>query len=126
MTTQLRKISFRLILGSQAALATAIALPYRALAACDPAQGVQGGVGCAPASPTSVPNAITTIVNTMLFLIGIISVIMIIIGGFRYVLSAGNTQNTTAAKDTILYAVIGLVVALLAYAIVNFVLGQFL
>jgi hypothetical protein len=50
---------------------------------------------------------------------------MIIVGGLRYVLSAGDPKNTQAAKDTILYAVIGVVVALLAYAIVNFVLAQF-
>lgn len=68
---------------------------------------------------------IQVITNTMLFAIGVVAVIMLIIGGFRYVFSAGNQQNVTAAKDTILYAVIGIVVALLAYAIVNFVLGQF-
>jgi hypothetical protein len=50
---------------------------------------------------------------------------MLIVGGLRYVLSGGDPKNTQAAKDTILYAVVGIVVALLAYAIANFVLGQF-
>ena len=68
---------------------------------------------------------IQTITNTMLFVIGVVAVIMLIVGGFRYIFSGGSSQNTQAAKDTILYAVIGIVVALLAYAIVNFVLGQF-
>lgn len=126
MFSTLKKVLFPLLVVSQLAIGSFTALPYRALAACDPAAGVAGGIDCAPKSPTSVPNAITTIINTLLFVIGIVAVIMIIIGGFRYVLSGGNTQSTTAAKDTILYAVIGLVVALLAYAIVNFVLGQFL
>ena len=50
---------------------------------------------------------------------------MLIIGGFRYVLSNGNEKSVTAAKDTILYAIIGVVIALLAFAIINFVLGTF-
>lgn len=63
-----------------------------------------------------------TIVNALLFLIGAISVIMLIIGGIRYTLSAGDSGNVTAAKNTILYAIVGLIVAFLAFAIVNFVL----
>lgn len=68
---------------------------------------------------------ITQIINILLFLIGAVAVIMIIIGGIRYVLSNGDSSQITGAKNTIMYAVIGLVVALLAYAIVNFVVGQF-
>ena len=65
------------------------------------------------------------VINILLFLIGVISVIMIIIGGIRYTLSNGDSAQITSAKNTVLYAVIGLVVALLAYAIVNFVVLQF-
>lgn len=61
-------------------------------------------------------------VNIMLFAIGILAVIMIIWGGIRYVLSGGDSSAISAAKKTILYAVVGLVVAILAYAIVNFVI----
>lgn len=64
------------------------------------------------------------ITNTLLILAGAIAVIVIIVGGIRYILSQGNAQSVTAAKDTILYAVIGLVVVVLAYAIVNFVTGN--
>lgn len=70
-------------------------------------------------------DSIKTIVNLLLFILGAIAVIMIIIGGIRYTTSNGDASNTKAAKDTILYAVIGLVVAIMAYAIVNFVLGAF-
>ena len=66
-----------------------------------------------------------TITNVLLFVLGAISVIMIIIGGLRYVISGGNSTAVTAAKNTILYAIVGVVVALLAYAIVNFVLNSF-
>ena len=68
---------------------------------------------------------IATIVNILLFLIGTISVIMIIIGGILYATSAGDSGNVTKAKNTIMYAVVGLVVAFLAYAIVNWVVLRF-
>ncbi len=66
-----------------------------------------------------------TITNVLLFVLGAISVIMIIIGGLRYVVSGGNSAAVTAAKNTILYAIVGVIVALLAYAIINFVLDSF-
>lgn len=66
-----------------------------------------------------------TITNVLLFIIGAISVIMLIIGGIRYTISQGDSTQVTSAKNTILYSVVGLVVAILAYAIVNFVLVQF-
>ncbi len=66
----------------------------------------------------------TTISNVMLFLVGAVSVIMVVIGGLRYVISGGNTTNVGAAKNTILYAIVGLVISLLAYAIINFVIGS--
>jgi hypothetical protein len=65
------------------------------------------------------------IADTLIFLVGAVSVIMIILGGLRYVVSNGDQKNVTAAKDTILYAVVGLVVAIASYAIVHFVI-QFL
>ena len=68
----------------------------------------------------------TTVTNVMLFIVGAISVIMIVIGGLRYVISGGDTSNVTAAKNTILYAIVGLIVAMLAYAMINFVITSFL
>jgi hypothetical protein len=62
------------------------------------------------------------ILTTLTYVIGAISVLMIIIGGIRYVTSNGDQNQITSAKNTILYAVIGLVVAILAYAIVSFVI----
>lgn len=66
-----------------------------------------------------------TITNTLLFILGAISVIMIIIGGLRYVVSGGDSAAVNAAKNTILYAIVGVIVAILAYAIINFVIGSF-
>ena len=61
------------------------------------------------------------IANFLTILVGAISVIMIIVGGLRYVISNGDQKNVTAAKDTILYAIIGVIVAIVAFAAVQFV-----
>lgn len=66
-----------------------------------------------------------TVVNVLLFIIGAIAVIMLIIGGIRYVVSGGDQSAVTGAKNTILYAIVGIVIALLAYAAVNFVTSTF-
>jgi hypothetical protein len=66
---------------------------------------------------------ITTITNTLLFIVGALAVIMIIFGGIRYATSAGNASSVTAAKNTVLYAVVGLIIAFLAFAAVNWILG---
>ncbi len=62
------------------------------------------------------------ILNTFTFIIGAVAVLMIVIGGLRYVLSNGDSTATANAKNTILYAAVGLVIAAMANAIVNFVL----
>lgn len=61
------------------------------------------------------------VINIILFALGIIAVIMIVYGGFRFVSSSGDPGQVKTARDTVMYAAIGLIVALLAYAIVNFV-----
>ena len=66
---------------------------------------------------------VKNIVNLMLWIVGVVSVIMLIFGSFRYVISNGDSTKVTAAKNTIMYAVIGLVLAIFAYAIVNFVIA---
>jgi hypothetical protein len=73
---------------------------------------------------TSINNIVHTIVNILSALVGIVAVIMIIVGGFRYITSGGNDASVTAAKNTILYAIIGLVVVALAQIIVRFTLSK--
>lgn len=70
-------------------------------------------------------NLIKTVINTLLYIIGLLSVIMVIIGGFMYTLSTGDSANVTKAKNTIVYALVGVVIAFLAYAMVNWVLNVF-
>jgi hypothetical protein len=103
------------------------AAPVPVFAANGPAGSIKegvDGVGGGENQP-KLEEGIKTVVNVLLFLLGAIAVIMIIIGGIRYATSNGDAGQTKAAKDTILYAVIGLVVAILAYAIVNFVIDAF-
>ena len=71
------------------------------------------------------PNGILTKATSIIaLLVGIAAVIVIIIGGLQYVLSSGDSTRVSSAKNTILYAVIGLVIALLAQGIVIFVLNK--
>ena len=67
---------------------------------------------------------VRTIITTIIFAVGMVAVVMIILGGVSYATSQGDPQKVKKAKDTILYGIIGLVVALLAFAIVNFVLSS--
>ncbi|MBQ3440932.1 hypothetical protein IJG27_01305 [Candidatus Saccharibacteria bacterium] len=70
--------------------------------------------------------SITTIINAVIGVLGVVCVIVIIIGGINYMTSSGDAGKVKKAKDTILYGVIGLVVCVLAFAIVNFVIVNIL
>ena len=72
----------------------------------------------------SVNNVVANGINVFSLVIGVIAVIMIMIGGLRYITSSGDPASTKSARDTILYAVIGLVVVALAQIIVRFVLTK--
>ncbi len=108
------------------AVAFAPALPASAVTCTDAASCVSSGVdnaGGSTAPKTGAGDIIKIIVNALLFIIGAVSVVMIVIGGLKYVLSNGESAAVTSAKNTIFYAVIGLAVAAFAYAIVNWVIS---
>lgn len=108
-------------------LSTAI-VPASPVAAINVFEGCKGNNSsevCSGRSQEQANDIVKPVVNTLLYILGAIAVIMIIIGGFRYTLSGGDNTGVAAAKNTILYSVIGLVVAILAWAIVNFVIGIF-
>lgn len=78
---------------------------------------------CAPQNGESnLQDLIARIINVISVIVGVIAVIMIIFGGFRYITSGGNDSSVAAAKNTILYALIGLIIVALAQVIVKFVL----
>lgn len=78
--------------------------------------------GC-PADLFGDTGVFRQITNTILYIVGIIAVIMLIVGGIRYVISGGDSKKVTDAKNTVLYAIIGLIISFLAFAIVNFVIS---
>lgn len=72
-----------------------------------------------------LPDVITTIINVMLFIAGALAVIMIIYGGIRYITAHGDEKQVKVAKDTIVYSVVGLIIAIIAYALVTFIFNRF-
>lgn len=110
------------------AFAVSAAMPVQDVSASSVSQGADAA---RDSSSQKVPNLtgnnglFNQVTNVLLYIIGAISVIMIVVGGIRYTISNGDSNQITAAKNTIMYAVIGLVVAILAYAIVNYVVTAF-
>ena len=72
---------------------------------------------------TDITTIISNVINVVIGLVGVVAVIVMILGGITFITSQGDSAKVTKAKNTILYGVVGLVVAMLAFAIVNFVLG---
>jgi hypothetical protein len=145
----MKKITKRIGQALIGAATTATLLAGRALAATDPAvtngttdgttitdgtgttnitTPIQDGASAArgdgmPAELIGPDGIFTRITNTILYAVGVISVVMLIWGGIRYVTSGGDSKKVTDAKNTILYAIIGLIIAILSYAIVNFIIS---
>jgi hypothetical protein len=139
----LNKLKTKLLAASAAAtLVLAVMTPAVVLAQASPQQGVcygaknltipaDGAVGtdCTNIDDNNggtdkVNTLITQIINVFSVIVGAVAVVMIIIGGFRYVTSGGDSGKVGSAKNTILYALIGLVIVALAQVIVKFVLGK--
>lgn len=107
------------------ALPLASASAINVFSECNPNDPSANSSAVCQSKGDNATSMITTVINTLLYVLGIIAVIMIIVGGIRYTTSNGESSSIKSAKDTITYAVVGLVVAILAYAIVNFVVGRF-
>lgn len=96
-------------------------------AVCDMSNpSVSSGADCArgngqPSQLVGDGGVFNRITSILLFIVGAVAVVMLIFGGIRYIVSGGDQANVTAAKNTILYAIIGIIIALLAYAAVKFV-----
>lgn len=76
------------------------------------------------AANQKINNILKTVINLFSLVVGVVSVIMIIIGGLKYITSGGEASNISGAKNTIIYAIVGLVIVALAQFIVHFVLGK--
>ena len=126
----MKKLSNYLISGLLISSIVAVMAQAPVLAANIFDGGLQSGLqqGKTSEMPTTIfgnTGIFTRIVSVMLFTVGILSVIMLIFGGLRYIISNGDSKKVEAAKNTILYAIIGLIVAIMSYAIVNFVVSSF-
>lgn len=82
------------------------------------------GNGFGEQGTSTVTNMIRLVINILSLIVGVVAVVMIIIGGIKYITSGGDSGNISGAKNTILYAVIGLIVVAAAQFIVRFVLGR--
>jgi hypothetical protein len=93
---------------------------------CEGTGGNWNGSSCvSPTNNATVTGTFNKVANVLIFIVGAVSVIMVILGGLRYVMSNGEQAGISSAKNTILYALIGLAVAFMAYAVINFVLTSF-
>ena len=120
-----------LLLGVTSTTPTALWAASNEQSLCEGAGGkwtadtkLPNGGSCSNGGRT-VMGTIQQLTDVLLFLIGAIAIIMIIIGGVRYVVSAGDQTALTSAKNTILYAIIGLIISFTAYALVHFIYTAF-
>ncbi|MCB9834672.1 hypothetical protein H6792_01410 [Candidatus Nomurabacteria bacterium] len=99
---------------------------WKVYAACTDFSSIAGGASCAANGTDlegkSIDTTFSKVTQVLLVIIGIASVIVIIIAGLRMILSQGDPKAFESARNTILYAIIGIVIALLSYAIIGFVL----
>jgi hypothetical protein len=130
MLTKIKNTIFSLAL----LMTTAVPLmvPVAAYAACTPIQqGINTGAGyasgqsttCGDSNSTNFSKIAANVVNIFSMIVGAVAIIMIIYGGFKYITSGGDSGNVTAAKNTLIYAIIGLIIVALSQFIVHFVLN---
>ena len=103
---------------------TPIATTHAATDICsqDVPQEVKDANGCGGGAAADLETVIVNIVSGIVGALGLVAVIFIVVGGINYMTSQGDPSKLKKAKDTILYAAIGLIIAVLAFAIVNFVI----
>lgn len=125
-----------LALAAALALVIPVAAPVAVYAQSDNIQsGICAGTnlnttqtsGCSVDSAQAnqkINSILTTVINIFSFIVGVVAVIMIVVGGLRYITSGGESSNVSSAKNTIIYAIVGLVIVALSQIIVHFVLGK--
>jgi hypothetical protein len=79
---------------------------------------------CGTSATSTVGGILKTVIDIFSIVVGAVSVIMIVIGGFRYIISGGESSNVSGAKNTIIFAIVGLVIVVLAQILVQFVLAK--
>lgn len=138
MIQKIKTLVLAAVLPFAVAMPLAVATPAIASAACKnnisssiseginaTSDGTSSGSNCnSPGAQNDLNALATKVVNILSVIVGIIAVIMIIFGGFRYITSGGDSSNVSSAKNTLIYAIVGLVIVALAQFIVHFVLAS--
>lgn len=93
---------------------------------CSGLQTTGAGAGCTAGEGATVDSVIAAVINILSVLVGVIAVIMVIVGGFKYVTSGGDSSSIQSAKNTIIYALIGIAIVALSQTIVKYVLQKIL
>ena len=132
MTIRLKQILFTVMASLGLLLPMAVPAMVSAVAIndqiCNGAALDPNGDGCASTEISTAGDDVQSIIaagiDIFSLVVGIVAVVMIIIGGVKYITSGGDSGNVTGAKNTILYAIIGLIIVALAQTIVFFVLNK--
>ncbi len=118
---------FNKLLALSLIIATFFVIPLSSVSAAtkdDVCVGVEAAGASCTESGTTVNDIIEVVVNTLSVIVGVVAVIMIIIGGFKYVTSSGDSSNVQSAKNTIMFAIVGLIIVAMAQVITGFVLDR--
>lgn len=89
-------------------------------------QAVKNASGCGGGGGETLDSALSSILKAIILIMGLVAVVFIIVGGVNYITSGGDATKVKKARETILYAVIGLLICALAFAIVQFVISDIL
>lgn len=129
MKQSIKKLSIglALIMGLLVFNTSFVALADNANAVCN-GVAIAGGGSCGTsgdkAASKSINNLIATIIDILSWIVGVVAVIMVILGGLNFVTSGGDSQKAAKARSTILYALVGLVVVAMAQVLVHFVIDK--
>lgn len=101
-------------------------VPATTTLALDTGAGACDGNNSAPceASGDDIAALLGNVISLLLFIAGAAAVLVIVIGGIRYITSDGDPNAASKAKNTIIFALVGLVITIMSYSIVNFVIGR--
>lgn len=116
--------AFILSVGFLSLMAAAPSQAIDLFSTCDGSRDKDTSI-CQASTNDDAKTLVTNITGTLLFFIGAVAVIMIVIGGIKYVTANGNAENIKSAKNTIMYSLLGLIAAIAAQALVVFVVNAF-
>lgn len=123
----MKRIKLFAVLLFAAVLGGALLAPVASVGALDPLQDICADNSASTVCENKDENAnslIKDLINVLLYVVGVLSVIMIIVSGIFYVISSGDAGRVAKAKNTLMYSIVGLVVAFVAYAVVNWVIDK--